>query len=228
MNSCLHSWLGRCLLAGATLLATQGSLSCSKKSKEAGVQDSAKSAATVQNAGPSTNAEGNDDFWPVPGGPVLAVQAGKGVGPILFGANIQSVERLMGERCDAKDPSRCQFYARAVEFKFQDGTTSTIRIHRAGRLAAKGPKGDDIRWGEFNGAIPPDAQLGMLQTAVEAAIGKPQAKRPVTDARGHGTVFITEYEGMTLEYDKLPNGNVVLGGIVLEAPPKSPAAPPSK
>ena len=180
-----------------------------------------KSTAT-KSAGPA-----KPKIWPARKGPVLAVTAGKGVGPVMLGATPETIERLMQEPCNEKSESSCRFYYRAVEFELKDGKASSIHVHRAGRPAATASSGESITFGAFNGAIPPDVQLGMFRAAVEDVLGKPQSERKASDAeeaKGFNTVQITEYDGMTLEYDKLENGNVVLGGIIIR-PAKSAPAP---
>lgn len=219
----LHSLSRWTLLgAGAALIA----LGCSKKTpsdeqgaKEPGPGKVVANELTKADA-PRAPEPKKRKIWPARKGPVLQVVAGKGVGPIMLGANTDTIERLMQEPCNEKTDSLCRFYYRAVEFELDDDKATRIHVHRADRPAGTGPAGDPILFGAFNGAIPPDVQLGMYRAAVEEVTGKPKSERPANDAekaKGFNTVEVTEYEGMILEYDEIENGNVVLGGIIIVA-----------
>jgi hypothetical protein len=161
----------------------------------------------------------------MPTGPVLGIFRGKGVGPIRFGATQATVERLMGAPCDVRVDDVCRYIGRAVEFFFRDDVVHRIHVHRYERPAGKDAKGQPARYGLFNGAFPPDVQLGMLPWAVEEHVGKPLKVEPAKDGSLQATVELRHYEDMILEYDRLPNGNVVLGGVILDRDMKAPSAP---
>ena len=76
------------------------------------------------------------------------------------------------------------------------------------------PKPD---YGIFNGRFEGGVSMGMLMPAVQELLGKPKAVRPVTEANPFGTFELHDYPDFTLEYDKLPQDRVVLGGAVLHA-----------
>ena len=216
------------MLASAALIA----LGCSKKAESETPTKTTETTETSHQgdagAPATTEAATAGKSYPTRGGPVLAAVAGKGVGPIMLGANTGTIERLMTESCNEKTESLCKFYYRALEFELEDGVAARIRVHRVDRRAGTSPDGKPILYGVFNGAIPPDGQFGMFRAAVEESIGRPTSERAATDAEkatGNGTVEVTEYDGMTLEYDRLENGNVVLGGIIIEKPAsKKPAS----
>ena len=152
---------------------------------------------------------------PMPAGPALAVLAGQGLGPIRFGATVKTIERLMEAPCEERSASVCRYVTRAVEFHLgEDGALREVRVHRPGR-----PAGESRTYGMFHGAIPPDIKMLMLPWAVQELLGKPMRLEKVSD----GGAFYTEerhhYEGMTLEYDRLQNDNLVLGGIVVTKKP---------
>jgi hypothetical protein len=144
---------------------------------------------------------------------VLAILPGQGVGPIRFGATIATIERLMEAPCEVKTDRLCRYLERAVEFELEDGKTRRIRVHRRGRFADRDPSDE---YGVFNGAIPPDLRFGMLPWAIQEHLGKPQRVEPVTAPNDWSTLERHFYPGMILEYDRLPNGNAVLGGVILE------------
>ena len=146
--------------------------------------------------------------WPKPTGPQFAVLAGQGIGPIRLRAKVTTVERHMKAKCEERAPGVCRYLERGAEFFLnKEDRLERIHLHRVGRRVKSG------QFGIFNGAIPPDLQFGMLPQAVGAALGKP--KRVVQgDAGAHpATVEQHEYEGMVLEYDRMPSKQLVLGGI---------------
>jgi hypothetical protein len=158
--------------------------------------------------------------WHIPVGIPLPITPGEGIGPIRFGANLQTIERLMEQPCDEKrqdTPSvlACRYSAHAVEFFLKDDALERLRIHRLGRPFWKDPKPD---FGIYKGGFASGASLGMLQPAVQELLGKPKAVRAVKEPGLFNTVEEHEYAGFTLEYDKSDSGQIVLGGIQLSAP----------
>jgi hypothetical protein len=165
--------------------------------------------------------------WPAPSGPVLPVLAGQGVGPIRFGATTATIERLMEAPCEVKTADVCRYMGRGVEFLLESGVVKTIHIYRAGRPAGKGAAGQDAEYGFFRGAIPPDLQLGMVPAAIEEKLGKAENvdKRDLTGpANG---VETHQYPGLTLIYDRLDNGNLVLAEMIVFKAPRPDAGAPS-
>jgi hypothetical protein len=152
----------------------------------------------------------------LPEGPVLAIEAGKGVGPIRLGANVATIERLMGMPCNLKTADVCRYVARAVEFDLKDGFAVRIVAQRHERLAGPDANGQPQVYGFFNGGIPPGAGLGMIPTAVHEIIGKPTSSEVVTTPNDFNTVAREIYPGMVLEYDRYTNGRVILGAVVIE------------
>jgi hypothetical protein len=169
--------------------------------------------------------------WPVPGGISLPILRGEGVGPVRFGARLDTIERLMGQPCDQKVPLGsapiaagagaggaasepadllCRYSARAVEFELKNGVLVRIHVHRPAR-----PFDPERGFGVYNGRFPEGAALGMFAFAAEESLGKPTRIEPVTGANPYNTVELRHYPAMVLEYDRLPNKNVVLGGVVL-------------
>ena len=152
---------------------------------------------------------------PMPSGPVLAMLAGQGVGSIRIGATIATIERHMGLPCDVKTETLCRYVARAVEFELENGVTRRIRVHRRGRSAGKDPNGAALEYGFFNGAIPPDLRFGMLPTAIQEYLGQPKRTEKVETPNDFNTVERHYYDGLAVEYDLLPNGNPIMGGVVI-------------
>ena len=153
----------------------------------------------------------------MPSGPVLAIVAGQGVGPIRFGATQATVERLMERPCDVHDEKVCRYIGAAVEFFFDAaGKVEKIHVHRPGR-PARDAAGNPRPYGMFHGAIPPDLKMLMLPWAIQQYLGKPLRVEPVLDGGPSFTEQRHYYKGMIIEYDRLDNGNLVLGGVVLQA-----------
>jgi hypothetical protein len=163
--------------------------------------------------------------WHIPVGPNLVVVPGKGLGPIRFGANIETIERLIGEPCEEKREEAghtlCRYSAQAVDFVLEGGGITEMRAHRLGRLFRAEPK---LEYGIFNGRFESGVAFGMLPAAVEELLGKPKATRAVEGENAHHTELVYDYDGVTLEFDRISAQSVVLGGLIMRAPPP-PSAP---
>lgn len=145
---------------------------------------------------------------------MLAILAGQGLGPIRFGATRATIERLMEAPCDVATETMCRYIPRAIEFTLDKGVVSRIRVHRIGRSAGRDKAGNPATYGAFNGAIPPDLRMGMLPWAIQEKLGKPLSVDKVSDP-AFGTEELHHYTGLTVEYDRMPNGNLVMGGVTL-------------
>src|ERR1041385_8945173 len=97
----------------------------------------APSATVAPNPGVpgATTVEPQPSSWPVPSGLLLAILAGKGVGPIRFGATVQTIERLMDLPCEIRTDDACRYIGRAIDFHLKDGVTDEMHIHRVNRVA---------------------------------------------------------------------------------------------
>ena len=151
----------------------------------------------------------------LPEGPVLAIEAGKGVGPIRLGATVATIERLMAAPCEVKSATMCRYIVRAVEFELKDGVTDRITVQRHDRPAGPDAHGVPQVYGFFNGGIPPGVGLGMLPSAVREILGQPQSVQNITTVNDNGTIQRATYPGMVLEFDKYKNGNVMLGAVII-------------
>jgi len=160
-------------------------------------------------------------MFQVPVGPRLGILRGKGVGAIRFGANVDTVQRLMEAKCSARNLKRCTYWAEAIEFFFdKQGLVEKIYIHGDERPI---PDNSGKTFGVFNGRFPGTVSLGMYPKFVIEELGEPERVEKVAEADSrYPTVERHIYSDMELEYDKLANGNVVLAGILLKRP--APAA----
>lgn len=125
--------------------------------------------------------------------------------------------------CDYVDDRVCRYIGRAIEFHLRDGVTESMTIHRRDRAAGKDKQGRTRTYGIFNGAIPPDLQPGMVPAAIIEFLGEPD-KVDKQAPNQYGTEEIHHYPGLRLEYDRIANGNLVLGAIHIFKDPK--AKPP--
>jgi hypothetical protein len=153
--------------------------------------------------------------WPVPTGPRFGILAGAGIGPIRIGANTNTIERLMDKPCEIKTETQCKYISRAVEFDLDEkGFTKEIHMHRVERPTT--PKGQTF--GMFNGRMPEGVTFLMLESGVREILGPPLRTEAITAPNDWNMVAVHHYKGLRIEYDRIPNGNVVVGGIVITKP----------
>lgn len=166
----------------------------------------------------------------VPVGPIFTILPGEGIGPIRFGAKLETIHRLMEAECTEMSErdglTWCRYQAHAVEFGLSEGRLVQIHIHGSEREFTPG-KGLGVEnvYGIFHGKFANNGQLGMYRQY--AAQGEPQRIEEVTPGR-YPIVEKHYYKDMVLEFDKLTNGNIVLGGVVLTKPTSSSKAPSDK
>jgi hypothetical protein len=156
-------------------------------------------------------------------GPRLAIQAGQGVGAIRLGANVGTIERLMGEPCQIKTETLCRYIDRGVDFHLVNAETEWIHVQRQERPAGRGFDGEELRFGSFNGAIPPDVMLGMVPREIQKYLGAPQRVEYVPQPNPTTVIERHYYPGLVAEYDLYTKRNfgpnpsservVILGGV---------------
>jgi len=176
--------------------------------------------AAAQPAAPVSKQPLAPEPWHVPVGISLPIEPGQGLGPIRFGAHLDTIERLMGEPCeqkrqDAPNVLVCRYSAQAVEFFLTDGAVTSMHAHRMGRPFLTEAKPD---FGIFRGRFEAGVSFNMLMAPVQEVLGKPKAVHKVTTPNKYGTVETHDYPNFTLEYDQLAPDRVVLGGVILSAP----------
>ena len=219
----MRSCTVRLTLALAVAVSAWGCKSPAK-SQPAPAPSASASAAARASAAPSAAPAPIAYHGPqLPEGPVLAIQAGQGVGPIRIGATVATIERLMEAPCEVKTQSVCRYIRRAVEFDLdQNGVTERIIVHRHDRPAGPDANGEPQVYGFFNGGIPPGVGLGMVPKAVLQILGPPQSSERVTTANDFDTVDRDTYPGgMVLEYDEYKkSGKVMLGAVIITKPAK--------
>jgi len=204
-------------------LALGGSLwSCKSPTNSQLAAASASATSLASAASPSASLQPTPPSKvQLPEGPVLAIQAGQGVGPIRIGATVATIERLMEAPCEVKTESMCRYIRRAVEFDLdKNGVTERIVVHRHERPAGPDAKGEPQVYGFFNGGIPPGVGLGMIPKAVIDMLGPPKSSERVSTANDFDTVDRDTYPGgMVLEYDEYKkSGRVLLGGVIITKP----------
>jgi hypothetical protein len=193
---------------------------CTRKAKKDAPAAVSASAVAVKSAGPPPGRN-----WPLQSGPMLAIFAGQGVGPIRLGATVPTIQRHMALPCEVKTPTHCRYIARGVEFELENGATKRVLVHRAGRAAGKDTTGVEREYGFFNGAVPPDVRLGMTPQAVQEHLGPPERVEKIAPLAPNNTAERHHYPGLVAEYDRHTNGNLILGGVVIEKKSSEALAP---
>lgn len=160
---------------------------------------------------------------PLPSGPRLAILAGKGVGPIRLGATRATIERQMDRPCDVVTESLCRYITRAVDFHLSGGVVDKVVVHRRDRPAGKDKSGKEQVYGLFNGGFPPDFEVMMKRKVIMDHLGPALKLEEVTQDNPNHTVERQYYDGMTLEYDRWDNGQIVLGAVIIEKSKGAPA-----
>lgn len=164
--------------------------------------------------------------WKAATGVTLPIFIGRGIGPIRFGAHMDTVERLMGVKCQAKTKTLCRMSDRGVNFHFNDkGELEEIFIARADRIDEKEPS---LTFGMFNGVFERKrASIGMLPEAIVELIGEPKETVKLDGAGPNKAMLRQVYESMVLDYDLQTNGKLALSAISLRkgAEPPAPAGP---
>jgi len=208
------------VLRATALILALSLPACSKGSQSATTASSSATATATVPAATPTWVRPARSSWPVPIGPRFAVVSGVGVGPIRFGATVQTIERLMEAPCDFKTPEVCRYYKQAIDFELENGVVKRFHIHRFDRPAGNDASGKPRVYGTFNGGIPPDLQFGMLPWAIQEHLGKPARIEKAAGERGasgtYDNVEIHHYDGLILEYDRLGNNQPILGGMIVE------------
>lgn len=161
-----------------------------------------------------------------PIGPQLIFVPGKGVGPIRFGATVETIERHMMAPCDKKTESRCLYVRAAVEFFLEDGVLTRVKAHRRDRVVTDPPEKGEKYFGTLSGIVQPRIMLGLHRHVVLEELGEPKKKEEVSPPGPDGLVDRHFYEGINCEYDKIENGNTVLAAIEI-VPSKTPHTPPA-
>lgn len=157
----------------------------------------------------------------LPTGPGLAIEAGKGVGAIRFGATVATIERLMDKRCEVLSENMCRYHTRGVDFHLVNGALAKVHVHRAGRPAGNDVTGKKLEYGFFNGGIRPDLALGMTPKAMQEYLGPPERVEQVPEPNPKNMVARDYYPGLIIEYDRYKNGNIIWAGAVVFPDPRA-------
>lgn len=200
------------------LLALAGS-ACST-SNAPSPEDLAAAAASVGVRQAEAREAARQRKWAPPSGPILPVEPGSGLGAIRLGANVATIERLMGKPCEVRTEDLCRYVSHGVDFHFLGGVTEWIHVQRAGRSAGNDYKGEPVEFGFFNGAIPPDLRLGMVPSAIQEYLGPPERVEHIPQPNPATLVSRDYYPGIVIEYDRYTNGKIIMGGMrIVKAPP---------
>jgi hypothetical protein len=156
-----------------------------------------------------------------PEGPAFAIMAGEGLGPVRFGANVATVERLMDSKCEELTEKYCRYIAAGIEYELENGVVSGIVVYRHDRPVV-GSSGKS--WGRTRCAIMPDLTPRVVVNYVHANLGNPQSSETIDEANPNRTALREHYQGLVLEFDRGEyTRELVLGSIrilKLDNPPK--------
>jgi len=154
------------------------------------------------------------------------VVPGQGITAIRFGATVETIERHMKAPCDVKSETRCVYVKQAVDFTLEKGVLVRAKVHLRDRPVPDVP---GQTFGTFYGGMRPDILLGLHRHVVHEEFGKPERSETVGSGAELGLVARDFYPGVTLEYDKIKNGNTVLAAMEVfpAAVAPAPGAPAS-
>jgi hypothetical protein len=141
---------------------------------------------------------------------VLAILRGQGLGPIRFGATVQTIERLMGLPCSQRTDGVCRYPGHAIEFVLDDqGATKEIRLFALGQPVGGKPAG------MFNGRFPSGLQLGMIRNAVIELEGPPVRDERIEGAGLGQIVERLHYDDMRVDLEQQSDGDVAIASITM-------------
>lgn len=216
------------LLAALALLGACKSEDASPQPNTEAAPDNgtAKSDGAAKGAAQTTEQQSSAPLGhALPVGPALTILAGQGIGPIRFGATFATVERHMLNPCDERTETKCVYVNQAVEFTMKDGVLAHIQLHRRDRAAGKTAAGKPRYFGSYYGGLPPEIVMGLHKRVAVAELREADRVEVLPQPDANGTVERHHYPGLIVEYDRIANGNTVLGGfqIVPAENPESPA-----
>jgi hypothetical protein len=189
---------------------------CKKRSPPAPERPIA-SAAPVASVAPAPKLAGEQR----PIGPRQLVVPGRGITAIRFGATVDTIERHMQAPCDMKTESRCLYVKHAMDFTLEKGVLVRAKVERRDRPVPGVP---GQVYGTFHGGMAPAVMLGLHRHIVHEEFGPPDRSEAVPAPLGLGLVQRDFYSGLTLEYDRIANGNLVLSALEV-FPADNPAVP---
>lgn len=209
----------RAALGVAMLFAFTGALSgCQQCSPSAAQKPSGQTPAPAASAPPRASAVPSviPQAKPaplgerIPVGPRQIVLPGHGITAIRFGATVETIERHMQAPCDVKTETRCLYVKQAIDFTLDKGVLVRAKVHLRDRLVPGYP---ERAFGTFYGGMQPDILLGLHRHIVHEELGNPESSEQVSSGDKLGLVARDFYPGVTLEFDKIDNGNIVLAAM---------------
>ncbi len=241
----------RLVLLASVLLASATGCKREAPSESGGAPSAAPSApgASAHQAAPAPSAKPHRAGYPLGNtttiGYPLEILPGKGLGPIRFGAKVETVERHMTRPCDIRTETRCLYIDQAVDFTLKDGVVSEMYVVRRDRPAPPKADGSARYFGTFLGGMTGGFALGLHRHVVDQELRAPDRVEELKTPNENGTVARYYYDGLVLDFDQLENGSTVVGAArivpsptgtnpvkVAAAPsaapgaPKAPPAPP--
>lgn len=186
----------------------------------AGEPSATQQAATAAKKPPAAQGPlGN----PTAVGPPLEILPGRGIGPIRFGATFETVERHMANPCDVRTETKCIYVNQAAEFTMHEGVVTHIQLHRRDRPAGEGPDGKPRYFGSYFGGLRPEIVMGVHRHIAVEELRPAERVEKLPGSDANATIERHHYPGLVVEYDRLPNGNVVVGGFQVLQDPDAPS-----
>ncbi len=183
------------LVAGCALWA----VACQRKVEEKPTPTATASApATVPQASPS------DAVPPLMRNAAFPVLPGRGVGPVRLGATLATIERLMGQPCGQKDDGACRYLQYGLEFRLENGVTTSIVMHPLDTPANVTDMYGKSTWSHFRGMAPGRVSLGLVPDAVIEGLGKPLQQQPIEPPSAEGYVLTMQYDGLVIDFSRNP------------------------
>ncbi len=201
----------------ATLLVSALFLSTACKNEEKVVEQNQVPTAIEQNQAQEKPQAANKAPTKKPpiatlSGVAQVVLPGRGLSSIRFGATRETIERQMQAPCAYASEKRCVYVDRGLEFFLNAGVLEKIRIHIYNHNSDDVPNAER-NYGAFNGVLPAEIRPGLHRHIVLSEYGEPSKQEKIKKPPAFGLQERHFYDGITLEYDRIENGNIVLAAM---------------
>lgn len=126
---------------------------------------------------------------------------------------METVQRHMEAPCDSQTALRCLYVRQAIEYFFEDGTLVRAKAYRRDRPVSDPPPDGEKYFGSFRGEMRPRIMMGLHRHIVVEEFGEPLRIEKVGSEGSVGLVERHFYDGVTIEYDLIENGNTVVSAM---------------
>jgi len=143
--------------------------------------------------------------------PEMVAVPGQGLSAIRFGTNFETLARHMEAPCEIRTETRCLYIDYGLDFAMKDGVVAGMKVNRPGRKVQG--LAEPRKYGLFMGVLTPSIQVGLHRHVVAEELKTKPERVEEMDRGPDGLVAREYYPGVIIEYDKIENGNVVVGGF---------------